>query len=154
MNAKLTLTSNDGQKFEVEKEVALQSQMIKGMLEDIQSAASVPLANVNGQTLAKVVEYCKFHYEATKKGDTQKTKAAIKKWDKAFLNVEQSVLFDLILAANYLHVESLLQLTCQAAAKLICNKTTQEIRDMFNIENDLTAEDEAQLLSEIEWKFE
>jgi hypothetical protein len=49
------LTSNDGQEFNVPKEVAMQSVLIKNMLEDIGDADDqpIPLPNVSAPILAK-----------------------------------------------------------------------------------------------------
>jgi len=60
------LQSSDEQEFEVEKPVAEMSVTIKNMLEDMQdvgSDAPIPLPNVTGKILAKVIEYCKWHLE-------------------------------------------------------------------------------------------
>jgi S-phase kinase-associated protein 1 len=59
----------------------------------------VPLPNVPGKILAKVIEYCKFHVEANKKIDDKpaKTEDDIKTWDTEFVRVDQGTLFDLIL---------------------------------------------------------
>merc|ERR1712157_690506 len=59
------LTSSDGQCFDVEKEVAFESDMIKNMLEDCEDA-SCPLPNVTSKILTKVIEYCKYHVAAKK----------------------------------------------------------------------------------------
>ncbi|KAJ4826758.1 SKP1-like protein 4 [Turnera subulata] len=57
----ITLLSSDGEEFVVEEAVALQSQTIKHMIEDGCANQSIPLPNVTGHTLSKVVEYCKKH---------------------------------------------------------------------------------------------
>ncbi|RYQ80728.1 hypothetical protein Ahy_Scaffold1g106941 isoform C [Arachis hypogaea] len=59
-------------------------------------------------------------------------------WDAEFVKVDQATLFDLILAANYLNIKSLLDLTCQTVADMIKGKTPEEIRKTFNIKNDFT----------------
>ena len=38
------------------------------------------------------------------------------KWDAEFVKVDDETLFNLILAANYLDIKSLLDLTCKAVA--------------------------------------
>lgn len=59
----------------------------------------IPLPNVPGKILAKVIEYCKFHVEANKKVDDKPAKSEddIKQWDTDFVKVDQATLFDLIL---------------------------------------------------------
>ncbi|MCI92688.1 SKP1-like protein 1A-like, partial [Trifolium medium] len=66
----------------------------------------------------------------------------LKAWDADFINVDQATLFELILAANYLNIRSLLELTCQTAADMIKDKTVEEIRQIFQIVNDYSPEEE------------
>jgi S-phase kinase-associated protein 1 len=60
-------------------------------------------------------------------------------------------LFELILAANYLDIKALLDLTCTKVASMIKGKTPEEIRKQFNIVNDFTPEEEAQVREENKW---
>ena len=49
----------------------------------------------------------------------------------------KSILFDITIAANYLDIQSLTDLTTMEIARILKGETPQEIRDIFNIENDL-----------------
>ncbi len=60
----------------------------------------------------------------------------VQEWYATFVNVEQEVLFELILAANYMDIKPLLDLTCATVASMIKGKTPEEIRKTFNIVND------------------
>jgi len=152
------LQSSDEQEFEVEKSVAEMSVTIKNMLEDMGEGmveAPIPLPNVTGKILAKVVEYCKYHLEhptpaSEEKKDDKKTDD-IQPWDADFCKVDQATLFELILAANYLDIKPLLDLTCKTVANMIKGKTPEEIRKTFNIKNDFTPEEEEQVRKENEW---
>jgi len=53
------------------------------------------------------------------------------------------MLFEIVMAANYLDIKPLLELSCAKVASLIKGKSVQEIRQFFNIENDFTPEEEA-----------
>ncbi len=55
------------------------------------------------------------------------------------------------MAANYLDIKSLLDLSCAKIATLIKGKTPEEIRKTFNIVNDFTPEEEAQIREENKW---
>ncbi|KAL8447647.1 hypothetical protein Emag_004257 [Eimeria magna] len=70
--------------------------------------------------------------------------SVVSEWDFEFVNVEQTVLFDLLLAADYLNVPSLLLLTSAKVASMIKGRSPEEIRREFNIVNDFTPEEEAQ----------
>ena len=81
-----------------------------------------------------VVEYTQYHVKAnTAKDGKPLSEEEVKTWDSNFVNVEQVTLFELILAANYLNIKSLLDLTCMTVAEMIKGKTPEEIRTTFNI---------------------
>jgi len=155
---KVKLSSNDDQHFEVDIEIAQMSITLKNMLEDIaESDAPIPLPNVTGKILKKVIEYCEYHrqHPSAESGATRDERARIDEpiapWDAEFCKVELSTLFELILAANYLDIKPLLDLTCKTVANMIKGKTPEEIRKTFNIKNDFTPEEEEQVRKENEW---
>ncbi|KAM6567680.1 hypothetical protein CsatA_026808 [Cannabis sativa] len=144
---KITLISSDGESFEMEETVAMQSQMIKFMIEDGCADNAIPVPNVTANILAMVIEYCKKHIDSPNDVD-------LESWDANFVKVDQATLYDLIMAANYLNIKDLLDLTCQTVADMIKGKTPEEIRKTFNIENDFTPEEEEAIRKENLWAFE
>ncbi|KAG6533903.1 SKP1-like protein 1 [Zingiber officinale] len=156
----ITLRSSDGEVFEVDEAVAMESQTIKHMIEDDCADNGIPLPNVTSKILSKVIEYCKKHVEVSVATASKTTDDAsrldedLKSWDSEFVKVDQATLFDLILAANYLNIKGLLDLTCQTVADMIKGKTPEEIRKTFNIKNDFTPEEEEEVRRENQWAFE
>ncbi|XP_072954008.1 SKP1-like protein 1 [Typha angustifolia] len=155
----ITLKSSDGEEFEVDEAVAMESQTIRHMIEDECAESSIPLPNVNSKILSKVIEYCKKHVDSSAAAskpsdDGAKSDEDLKAWDADFVKVDQSTLFDLILAANYLNIKGLLDLTCQTVADMIKGKTPEEIRKTFNIKNDFSPEEEEEIRRENQWAFE
>ena len=139
-------------------------------MEGVGSDTAIPLPNVTGKILAKVIEYCKYHLEhPTPANEDKKVNSFnwlsffligfqdekrtddIIPWDQEFCKVDQATLFELILAANYLDIKPLLDLTCKTVANMIKGKTPEEIRKTFNIKNDFTPEEEEQVRKENEW---
>ncbi|KAI3994494.1 hypothetical protein MKX01_012751 [Papaver californicum] len=57
----VTLKTSDGENFNVEEAVALQSGTIKHMIEDDCADNIIPLPNVTSKIMAKVVEYLNKH---------------------------------------------------------------------------------------------
>ncbi|KAF5760457.1 putative S-phase kinase-associated protein [Helianthus annuus] len=144
----IVLKSSDGETFEVEEVVALESQTIKHIIEDDCANTTIPLPNVTSKTLSMVIEYCKKHVESDAEKD-------LKAFDSEFVKVDDhATLFDLIRAANYLNIKGLLDLTCQTTADMIKDKQPEEIREIFNIKNDFTPEEEAEIRRENAWAFE
>lgn len=152
---KVKLRSSDEEMFEVDQEVANHSKMIRNMIEDTGIDCPIPLPNVSSKILAKVIEYCSYHTTSSKAGDDNKvSEEDIKAWDTEFVKVDQATLFELILAANYLNIKELLDLTCLTVANMIKGKKPEEIRKQFNIKNDFTPEEEEEVRRENQWAFE
>ena len=129
------LVSPEGQKVEVARNVAEMSVLIKEMLADDEEDESpeIPLPNVQKEILDKVVEFCTHHVndpmaEIDKPLKSNVMTDVVSDWDANFIDVEQSTLFSIILAANYLDLPSLLDLSCAKVASMIKGKTPEEIR--------------------------
>jgi len=130
----ITLKSSDGEEFEVEEAVAMESQTIRHMIEDDCADNGIPLPNVNSKILSKVIEYCNKHVHAaaaaaaaSKAGSDDVGAAAanstaasvedLKNWDSDFVKVDQATLFDLILVKDptshlYIRIGTKLDLRC------------------------------------------
>ncbi|KAG4102473.1 E3 ubiquitin ligase SCF complex, Skp subunit [Neocallimastix lanati (nom. inval.)] len=149
------LTSSDGQEFTISKEVAYQSVLLKNMIEDVLDSEEnpIPLPNVSGPILVKVIEYATHHKDDPVKPPVEgpRTSEITDEWDKEFMNIDQGSLYELILAANYLDIKDLLDLGCKTVANMIKGKKVEELRKLFNIQNDFTPEEEEQIKKENAW---
>ncbi|KAL4308873.1 hypothetical protein GQ457_01G000500 [Hibiscus cannabinus] len=169
------LKSWDGETFVVEERVIHKSVMIKNMIEDDCVNEVIPVPNVTGKILSKILEYCKKHVDGEKKSDAVDK---LEEWDADFVDVDQVTLYDLIMvsfsyftillllivesligwifelqAANFLNIKDLLDLTCQKVADMIKGKSPEEIRTTFNIKNDFTPEEYEEVTKENAWAF-
>ncbi|KAI9506239.1 hypothetical protein GGI25_002142 [Coemansia spiralis] len=151
------LSSSDGREFEVNMKVATQSALIKNLLYDLgETDEAIPLPNVNGNVLEKIIEYCTHHMDDPpalneEYDDLPKRSDDIEPWDEKFIDVDQELLFEILLASNYMDIKPLLDLGCKTVANMIRNKSAEEIRKMFNIEEDFTEEEKEQIRRENEW---
>ena len=76
-------------------------------------------------------------------------------YDREFIRVEDEVLFNIILAANFLDIKDLLDLSCKTVADYIKEcPTPQAIRDRFKIQNDFSPEEEEEVRRENDWCYE
>jgi S-phase kinase-associated protein 1 len=141
----VTLCSLDGMEIKVAENVATLSGTVRDLIEDAGIDNPIPLPNVTGQVLGKVLEYCTYHTEHPVEGDD------LCPWDVDFFKVDQSALFELVLAANYMDIRPLLEAACKTIADMIKGKTPEQIRETFNIKNDFTPEEEEQVRKENEW---
>ena len=113
-------------------------------------------AQVKSHVLAKVIEFCRRYAEEPMSEIEKPLKSAnmhevVQEWYANYVDVDQELLFELILAANYMDIKPLLDLTCATVASMIKGKTPEEIRKTFNIVNDFTPEEEAQVREENKW---
>jgi len=159
MDENLVLESSDGDKITVPKNVAILSELVKTMAEGDKEENTIPLPNVKGTILKKVADYLTYHAENPAKEIEKPLKSAnmievVSQWDADFVDVEQELLFELILAANYMDIKPLLDLTCAKVASMIKGKTPEQIRKTFNIKNDFTPEEEEAVRAENRWAEE
>ncbi|XP_051196361.1 SKP1-like protein 4 [Lolium perenne] len=157
----VTLRSSDGEEFVVKADTfASASVLVRNMLEDDCAGGAIPLPQVTGRILSRVIDYCDRHYadadaatyvaEPFSSGDPD-----LERFDTDFIGgVDYNTLIDLILAANYLEVPRLLDLACKTVADQMRGKTVEEMRAHFKIANDYTPEEEAEVRSENPWAFE
>uniref|UniRef100_A0A0E0EL08 SKP1-like protein n=1 Tax=Oryza meridionalis TaxID=40149 RepID=A0A0E0EL08_9ORYZ len=157
----ILLISSDGERFELSESAASQSKTLSHIIEDDCTDNGVPLPNVTAVVLVEVVEYFKKHAAVTPKpateavaADNAKRLEELKSFDAKFVGVDRTMLFELILAANFLNAQDLLDLTCQHAADLIKDMSVEEVREVFNITNDFTPEEEAEVRKENAWAFD
>lgn len=64
----------------------------------------VPIPNVNAAVLKKVIEWCQHHKDDVEKttdeeGDSRKKSTEIEEWDQKFMQVDQEMLFEIILVS-------------------------------------------------------
>jgi S-phase kinase-associated protein 1 len=159
----IRLSSADNEEFEVPLEIACMAATIKNLVDDIgaDAEAPIPVPNVSSRILKMVLTYCSYHYEhPVPQAPEDPTRAESRRtddiipWDKTFCDVDQATLFELVLAANFLDIRPLLDLTCKTIANMIKGKTPEQIRQTFNIKNDFTPEEEEQIMKENEWNEE
>ena len=135
--ATVTIVSNDNHAFTVPEAVARAFPILSDILDDAGLADPVPLHNVSGAVLAKVIEFCTFRLANTLE-DEAKTKA----FNAEFFDVDIVNLCALIVAAHYLIAKDLLDSTSAAIAARMYGKNVEEIRNLFGIDSDYTPEEE------------
>ena len=143
----VTLVSSDGNKFMVERKVLKLSTTISDLLADCEEITTldvIPITNIKGNVLQKVLDYCEHHVN-DEQLNTENLYKDIDPWDAEFYNVELKFLFDIIMASNYLSIKSLLDVGCKIIANMIKGKTVEQIRETFNIPIDFSPNEEQEI---------
>lgn len=152
----IKLKSSDDKVFEVDVKVAQLWCTIKTMLQDLgmieDDEEPIPLSNVTGSILGLVVKWSTYHKDdvspANEDEDEEepwKKADDICEWDREFLKeLAPGTLLELALAANYLDVNSLMNLTCKTIASMIRGKTPAQIKEKFNLnDSDVPMEEDS-----------
>ncbi|KAJ1647357.1 hypothetical protein J3B02_004244 [Coemansia erecta] len=154
----IKVSTSDNQVIEVPQEIIKQIKIIDNLVQLKDTIDEpIPLNNVDARTMNKVIEYCVHHkddvyeeYDETE-DNSPKRSDDIDEWDARFMQVDQDLLFSILLASNYLDMRSLLDLGCKTVANMMRNKDAEQIREMFKINGDFTEEEK--LYIEKENKF-
>ena len=146
MATNVILISSDEQKFEIDIESAKLSGFLIGAIDNSKPDQTIP-TDVKSDMLKKIVEYLT-HYKGVKPKDIPKPlpssnlSDSIDEWEINFINgIELDNLYDLINGANYMTINSLLDLASAKIASLMKDKTLEEMRIMLNTECDLSEEE-------------
>ncbi|PHU00079.1 hypothetical protein BC332_29866 [Capsicum chinense] len=78
----------------------------------------------------------------------------IKEFNKDFVKKTLNELFALVLAANYLHISSLLELLYPSIVDRIKEKTPEAIGKIFNIPCDFSPDEERKIIEDNKWAHE
>ena len=135
----ITLQTSEGQSHIVDRTVVEMSETIKDVIDDTGSENSIPLSQIDTQTFEQLVKYMTHHTKHPEDHLNHKDVLDdISEWDIEYCsNLDNELLFKVILACNYLDIKPLLQLTCKTVAQKIKGKTPDEIKKAldFKIEN-------------------
>ena len=134
----------------VEDKVIFQSEFIKSIALDLKISEDViPLDQISHSVLLLVIKYLQHHVNtppmSAKELQEFRVNDHMGDFEKEFFNVDKNTLFSIVKAANFLSCSRLLSCGCKAIALQIRGKSTDEIREIFGIENDFSPEEEARL---------
>lgn len=137
------LKDKDGYTVELSRKYASISNLLKTMFESPQSESDeIEITSVKPETLKKVVDYINHHkgveppiIEKPLKSTNMKD-VCKDSWDADFIDnigQNQKDLHDLIMAANYFHIPSLLHLGSAKVASLIKGKPLDKIKEILSV---------------------
>ena len=146
---KIKLQSSDDKVIMVDVEIAKKSITIKNMLENLNTEDGgewgIPLPNVNAKILQKIIEYWAQYHDDNPPQFFPNYKNQID-----YISFYDGTLFELILAADYLEINGLLEVTCKTVASEIKGKSPRQMRATFNIKNEFALNEKEQV-SKTHW---
>ncbi|XP_014219406.1 S-phase kinase-associated protein 1 [Copidosoma floridanum] len=147
--ASIKLLTSDGEVVRADLEAMRLSNVIRHMLDNLGACKAdeeecvLPLLNIDGPTMKKVIEWCDHH-----KNDPVVEKpvacddfhkihklqdVAVGEWDENFFNVDVASLKKLTMAANFLDIEGMLDNSCKVIASHIKGKSLDHMRKFFGV---------------------
>lgn len=160
----------DGKVFELERAVAQLSGVLHSVLEDFDESdladTAVPISiDISDQSLAKVFEWAAHHKENAKgmageakeqeKEKAEKYSAVLTAWDQEFFDgMDSEMLYEVLMASNYLDIKPLTDKGCQVVSNMIRGKTAEEIREILGVEDDFTPEEDAAIREETTYAYQ
>jgi len=137
----LKLVSKDKKEFDIERKHAFVSTLVKTSLDTDSAATEVPIPGVSSAILTEVVVYMNHHKGVEPPIIEKPLRSKVMKdvckdpFDADFIDrigENRQALYDLILAANYMDIKSLLHLGCAKVASLIKGQPLEKIKDILS----------------------
>lgn len=144
----------EDQVLEVDIQLAKFSALLRTMLEDIGAeAATIPIMEVSIETFKLMLEFIEHHRNDPEvESRPEKRDPDLDPWDKAFFEkLDKDEVFNLILASNQYDIQKLNVPGCKYVGTMIKGKTPEQLRAIFDLPNDFSPEEQAQVNEENKW---
>lgn len=131
------LITEDKAEILLETQYAMQFGLIKNLIEDLGEESSdlgIPLKDVSLETMTTIIDYLKYSEENKDSEDKFKD---LPFFDYVKMDDEndRDKLFQVLIAANYLDHEKLLNIGCKKVAEYIKGKPCEEIKKILKHED-------------------
>ena len=153
----IKLVTKEGKEIEITKKAAELSEFLKTAINDYPNEASYPLNEIDEKNAEKIKEYLT-HFDGVPPAEIEKPltsnemKNLTDEWSAGFVDkISLEDLINLTVAANYMGINSLLDLCCAKIASLCKDKSDDEIFKTFNITENLTDEEKNKIKEENKW---
>lgn len=151
------LQSKEGKEYNIARKAAELSVLIKNNLVDFSIDQAIPLEEVGDKVLQLVIDYLN-HYNGESPAEIEKPlkSASINdvtdEYAAKFVNdLDIETLVDLTVAANFMEIQSLLDLACAKIASMCKDKSEEEIFKTFGVTETFTEEEKAKIREENKW---
>ena len=142
----IKLVTKDGKEIEITKKAAELSELLKAGINEYPNETSFPLNELDEKNAEKIKEFLT-HFNGAAPAEIEKPltsndmKSLTDEWSAGFVDkMSMEELVNLTVAANYMGINSLLDLCCAKVASLCKDKNEEEIFKTFNITEQFTEE--------------
>ena len=157
MEDSIKLVTKDGKELEITKKQAELSELLKQAINDYPKESSFPLNEIDEKNGEKIKEFLA-HFDGVAPAEIEKPltsndmKTLTDEWSANFVDkMPLEDLVNLTVSANYMGINSLLDLCCAKIASVCKDKSEEEIFKTFNITETFTEEDKNKIKEENKW---
>ena len=157
MEDSIKLVTKEGKEIEITKKDAELSELLKSAINDNPKESSFPLNELDEKCGEKIKEYLS-HFNGVAPPEIEKPitsnemKNLTDEWSANYIDkMSMEELVNLTVAANYMGINSLLDLCCAKVASLCKDKSEEEIFKTFNINETFTDEEKNKIKEENKW---
>lgn len=150
----MEIVTSDKVRFVLQKGLYSQSILFRNIEEVASGKVDAPVEIlVDSATFSMIVEFMEHHEkDEPVPEDYDPFDILFSDYDREFAQVENTVLFKLTSAANYLFMPFLLELCCKTIAEALKEKTSEQIKRYLEIPNDdHTKEDLEKICNDYKW---
>ena len=137
----IILIASNNEKISLSKEAAMQSKLLETLINDLLDDDK-PIFNfydIKYEILKKIVDYLNYYNNNKHK--------EINKWDIEYTNIDINIIIDLIYAANFFDIKSLIELLTIKLDSIMMRKNPDLINKLIN-KNENNNIDEKELFNE------
>ena len=153
----IKIVIKDEKEIEITKKQADLSEVLKNSINENPKDSSFNLKEIDEKTGEKIKEFLT-HFDGVPPAEIEKPltsnemKNLTDEWSANFIDkIPLEDLVNLSVAANYMGINSLLDLCCAKIASLCKDKNEEEIFKTFNITEPLTEEEKNKIKEENKW---
>ena len=156
-NQNIKLITKEKKEIEISKKAAELSDLLKNSINDYPNEVSFPMEELEEKIGEKIKEYLT-HFNGVAPPEIEKPltqnemKNVTDDWSAGFIDkLSMDELVNLTVAANFMGINSLLDLCCAKIASMCKDKSEDEIFKNFGINEPFTEEDKRKIKEENKW---
>ena len=153
----IKIITKEGKEFTLSKKSCELSELLKSAINDYPKESSFPLNDLDEKNAELIKEFLS-HYngeapkEIEKPIQSNEMKNLTDEWSSTFIDkIPLEDLTNLTVAANYMGINSLLDLCCAKVATLCKDKSEDEILKTFKITEKFSEEEKNKIKNENKW---